>query len=128
MLEKLLTVDNVWLAIGFFGQALFMMRFVIQIIQSEKQKRSVIPVAFWFFSVGGALVLLSYAIYKRDPVFIAGQGLGLTIYARNIWFILLDHKNPNRKPENRMLALVDEMEGRGMVDPALAEMRQILAK
>ncbi len=128
MLEKMMTTENIWLGIGFLGQALFMMRFVVQIIQSEKEKRSVIPVAFWFFSIGGALVLLSYAIYKRDPVFIAGQGLGMIIYARNIWFLVLDRKNPDRKPENRLLALVEDMETRGVSDPALGEIRKILAK
>ena len=54
---------------------------------SEKLKKSVIPVAFWYFSVLGGVTLLAYAIHREDPVFIAGQGLGLLVYARNLWFI-----------------------------------------
>lgn len=76
-----------WLVIGFLGQALFSMRFLIQWWQSERQRRSVIPVAFWFFSLGGSVILLSYAIYRQDPVFIAGQAGGLIIYSRNLYFI-----------------------------------------
>jgi lipid-A-disaccharide synthase-like uncharacterized protein len=65
-----------------------MMRFVVQWIASERARRSVIPIAFWFFSLGGGTLLLAYAIHRRDPVFIAGQGLGLFIYGRNLWLIL----------------------------------------
>ena len=54
---------------------------------------STIPVAFWYFSIGGAVILLSYAIYRRDPVFTLGQSLGLMIYARNLWFIHLENKD-----------------------------------
>jgi len=78
---------TLWIIIGFAGQALFTMRFVVQWIASEKAKRSLVPVAFWFFSVGGGLVLLAYAIHREDPVFIAGQAGGLIIYARNLWLI-----------------------------------------
>jgi lipid-A-disaccharide synthase-like uncharacterized protein len=78
---------SVWTAIGFLGQALFSMRFLIQWIQSERIKRSIVPEAFWYFSVAGGITLLAYAIYRQDPVFILGQALGLVIYARNIWLI-----------------------------------------
>ena len=78
---------TIWIIIGFAGQALFTMRFVVQWIASERAKRSLLPVAFWFFSVGGGLVLLAYAIHREDPVFIAGQAGGLVIYARNLWLI-----------------------------------------
>ena len=78
---------SVWTAIGFLGQALFSMRFLIQWIQSERIKRSIVPEAFWYFSVAGGVTLLAYAIYRQDPVFILGQALGLVIYARNIWLI-----------------------------------------
>jgi lipid-A-disaccharide synthase-like uncharacterized protein len=77
----------IWLIIGFTGQVLFSMRFLVQWLQSERMKRSVIPVAFWFFSIAGGLALLSYAIYRRDPVFILGQAGGLLIYTRNLYFI-----------------------------------------
>ncbi len=84
----------IWLVIGFTGQALFSMRFLIQWWASERQKRSVIPVAFWFFSLAGGVTLLSYAIYRQDPVFIVGQAGGLFIYSRNLYFIYL---NRNRQ-------------------------------
>ncbi len=81
------TTAHIWLVIGFLGQGLFFMRFLVQWIASERKKQSVIPTAFWYFSIGGGLVLLAYAIYKQDPVFIAGQGLGVFIYLRNLMFI-----------------------------------------
>lgn len=79
-----------WLVVGFIGQALFGMRFVIQWIISEKRGESVIPLPFWYFSIGGSLILLSYAIHKQDPVFILGQSLGSIIYIRNL--ILISRK------------------------------------
>ena len=75
------------LVLGFTGQALFFMRFLVQWISSEKQKKSVIPVAFWYFSIGGSTLLLAYAIIRRDPVFIVGQATGFLIYIRNLHFI-----------------------------------------
>ena len=85
--ENWITVDHVWLLIGFLGQGLFASRFLVQWLASERARRSVMPVNFWYFSLGGGVVLLAYAIYKMDPVFILGQALGLVIYARNIWLI-----------------------------------------
>ena len=79
--------EIVWYVIGFAGQALFFSRFLIQWIASERHKKSVIPNAFWLFSLAGGLTLLSYAIYRRDPVFIVGQTTGALIYCRNLWFI-----------------------------------------
>jgi lipid-A-disaccharide synthase-like uncharacterized protein len=76
-----------WLMLGFVGQALFSMRFLVQWIYSERRRRSVIPVAFWYFSIAGGLILLSYAVYRRDPVFIVGQAAGFFIYSRNIYLI-----------------------------------------
>jgi lipid-A-disaccharide synthase-like uncharacterized protein len=83
---------TIWLIIGFLGQGFFFMRFVVQWIASERARKSIIPGAFWFFSIGGGIVLLIYAIYRRDPVFIAGQALGLVIYSRNIFFILREKR------------------------------------
>jgi len=77
----------VWIVIGFVGQALFSMRFIVQWIASERLKRSIIPQAFWYFSHAGGVTLLAYAIHKQDPVFIAGQGLGLVVYIRNLYLI-----------------------------------------
>jgi lipid-A-disaccharide synthase-like uncharacterized protein len=81
---------NQWLIIGFVGQALFGARFIIQWIVSEKKGESTIPLAFWYCSIGGAVVLLTYAIYKQDPVFIVGQSLGSIVYIRNL--ILIDRR------------------------------------
>src|SRR3954470_2246690 len=79
--------NAVWVVIGFLGQAFFSARFLVQWLTSEKRKRSVVPVAFWFFSIGGGATLLAYAIHRRDPVFIVGQFTGLFIYARNLQLI-----------------------------------------
>jgi len=78
---------NVWLIVGFVGQFFFFMRFFIQWLASEKKKKSVIPVAFWYFSLGGSMLLLIYALYRKDPVFILGQSMGLFIYCRNLVLI-----------------------------------------
>jgi lipid-A-disaccharide synthase-like uncharacterized protein len=64
------------------------MRFVVQWIASERAGRSVVPTAFWIFSIGGGVLLLVYSLYRKDPVFIAGQGLGLFIYLRNLYFVM----------------------------------------
>ena len=79
--------EQFWLSVGFVGQAFFSMRFLIQWIASERRKESVIPIAFWFFSIGGGLTLLTYALHRRDPVFILGEGAGILIYARNLYLI-----------------------------------------
>ena len=83
---------DAWVLLGFVAQFFFTMRFVVQWIASERARKSVIPVAFWFFSIGGGALLLVYALYRRDPVFIAGQALGLVVYLRNIYFIILNGK------------------------------------
>jgi lipid-A-disaccharide synthase-like uncharacterized protein len=77
----------IWIIIGFTGQALFSARFIVQWLASERVKRSIIPTAFWYFSLAGGVTLLAYAIHKQDPVFIAGQGLGLIVYLRNLYLI-----------------------------------------
>lgn len=79
--------EQLMIIVGFAGQGLFAMRFILQWLSSEKQAKSVIPVAFWYFSIGGGSVLLLYAIWRQDPVIICGQGLGLFIYLRNLYFV-----------------------------------------
>ena len=79
---------DIGLLIGYFAQFLFAMRFVVQWIASERAGRSVVPMAFWFFSIGGGFMLLGYAIYRKDPVFIIGQAFGVFVYLRNLQFIL----------------------------------------
>jgi lipid-A-disaccharide synthase-like uncharacterized protein len=74
--------------IGYVAQILFAMRFVVQWIASERAGRSVIPNAFWFFSIGGGIMLLGYALYRKDPVFIIGQAFGVFVYLRNLQFVM----------------------------------------
>jgi lipid-A-disaccharide synthase-like uncharacterized protein len=85
---------NPWVLIGLFGQSLFMMRFLYQWIASERAKKSVMPEAFWYFSLGGGLIVFAYAMHQEDPVFILGQGLGVFIYLRNIYFIRRHKRAP----------------------------------
>jgi lipid-A-disaccharide synthase-like uncharacterized protein len=83
---------NGWVLLGFCAQAMFTIRFLVQWIASERAGRSVVPLGFWLFSVGGAILLLAYALYRRDPVFIAGQSFGIFIYLRNLYFVLRERK------------------------------------
>ena len=81
------TTETVWLIIGFLGQGLFFTRWLVQWFKSERDRESRIPVAFWYFSLVGGLITLSYAVYRRDPVFIAGQSIGTLVYLRNLMLI-----------------------------------------
>jgi lipid-A-disaccharide synthase-like uncharacterized protein len=83
--------------IGFAGQLLFTARFLVQWIASERAGRSVVPVAFWFFSLGGGLVLLAYSVYRGDPVFIVGQAMGTFIYLRNLMLITKERRISERR-------------------------------
>jgi lipid-A-disaccharide synthase-like uncharacterized protein len=74
--------------VGYMAQGLFSMRFVVQWIASERAGRSVVPMTFWVFSIGGGIMLLGYALYRRDPVFIIGQAFGVFVYLRNLQFVL----------------------------------------
>lgn len=78
---------HLWLLVGFAGQGLFTLRFLPQWIASERARESRVPIAFWWLSLAGGLVLFSYALHRRDPVFAVGQGTGLTIYIRNLMLI-----------------------------------------
>ena len=79
--------ETLWIAIGFAGQAMFTSRFLIQWLVSERRRESVIPLAFWWFSLLGGVTLLSYAVWRQDPVFIIGQATGLVVYSRNLVLI-----------------------------------------
>lgn len=81
------TTETVWIVIGFLGQGLFFGRWLIQWIVSERQAESRMPIAFWYLSLVGGLITLAYAIYRRDPVFIAGQSIGALVYVRNLMLI-----------------------------------------
>jgi lipid-A-disaccharide synthase-like uncharacterized protein len=87
-----LSSETLWLIIGFTGQVFFSARFLIQWLHSERHKRSLIPLAFWYFSVLGSLTLLTYAIYRQDPVFIVGQSAGLLIYTRNLQLLARERR------------------------------------
>ncbi|MBI1847154.1 MAG: lipid-A-disaccharide synthase N-terminal domain-containing protein [Candidatus Rokubacteria bacterium] len=88
-----MTAEQLWVSVGFLGQALFSARFLVQWIASERQKRSVVPLPFWFLSIGGGATLFAYALWRRDPVFILGQGAGLFVYARNL-YLIYQHPRP----------------------------------
>ena len=82
-----MTDTTIWIGVGLLGQLLFTSRFLVQWIASERRRESVVPVAFWWFSLAGGVTLLSYAIWRQDPVFILGQAAGLVVYARNLALI-----------------------------------------
>jgi lipid-A-disaccharide synthase-like uncharacterized protein len=85
--------EKAWLGVGFLAQLMFSMRFIVQWIASERARRSIVPETFWYFSMVGGAMLFAYAIYRLDPVFMLGQGMGLIIYSRNIYFIRTTHKS-----------------------------------
>ena len=76
-----------WIAIGFIGQTMFFGRFLVQWIVAERKRESIVPVSFWYLSIAGGLILLAYAVHRRDPVFIAGQSFGSIVYVRNLMLI-----------------------------------------
>ncbi len=94
-------VGYFWLAFGFAGQAMFTARFLVQWLKSEKEGRSVVPLAFWYLSLAGSTLLLIYACYRQDPVFMVGQSTGSFIYLRNLYLIQkekADRANPTASP------------------------------
>ena len=83
---------DAWVLLGFVAQGFFTMRFVVQWLASERARKSVIPLSFWLFSLGGGVLLFAYALYRRDPVFIVGQGFGVFVYLRNLHFVLRERR------------------------------------
>jgi lipid-A-disaccharide synthase-like uncharacterized protein len=81
------TTETIWIATGFLGQGLFFGRWIVQWLASERSAKSRVPVSFWYLSLVGGLITLAYAIYRRDPVFIAGQSVGAIVYVRNLMLI-----------------------------------------
>ena len=90
---------SIWLAVGFLGQVIFTARFVVQWIASERKHASVVPVAFWWLSLLGGTVLLSYAIFRRDPVIITGQAMGIFVYTRNLILVSTVRNRPHAHPQ-----------------------------
>jgi lipid-A-disaccharide synthase-like uncharacterized protein len=85
--------DTAWSGFGFLGQAIFGVRFLIQWLKSEQEGRSVIPIAFWYCSLGGALISLAYAVHMQAWPLALGQALPTPIYARNVWLIWREHRS-----------------------------------
>ena len=98
------TTEITWLVIGFLGQGVFFMRWVVQWIASEKHAESRVPIAFWYMSLIGGLITLAYAIYRKDPVFIAGQSIGAIVYLRNLMLI---------SRSNRITSAPEQAKGNG---------------
>ena len=86
-LVNLSQIEIIFLIIGFIGQGIFASRFIVQWLYSEKKGESVIPIAFWYLSIFGGISLLTYAIFRKDPVIIIGQSFGIIIYVRNLFLI-----------------------------------------
>ena len=82
-----MSTEHIWIAIGFLGQGVFFMRWVVQWLASERSAKSRVPIGFWYLSMIGGLITLAYAIYRKDPVFIAGQSIGSFVYLRNLMLI-----------------------------------------
>lgn len=91
-------MDKFWLGLGFMAQVIFGSRFLVQWIASERAGRSIIPEVFWILSLFGGLMLFSYAVWRKDPVFILGQSTGVFVYSRNLWFIHRDKGEGGKKP------------------------------
>jgi lipid-A-disaccharide synthase-like uncharacterized protein len=91
------TWENAWVLIGLLGQGIFMGRMVVQWWASERAGRSVVPVAFWYLSIGGSLITLAYAIYRKDPVFISSQLFGMIVYVRNLYLIFAERSAAGRE-------------------------------
>ena len=96
ILESFGTPEFWWIAFGFGAQAIFFLRFFVQWVASERSKKSVMPNAFWYLSLLGGLMLFTYAVHRRDPVFIVGQSTGSFIYIRNL--VLIYREKRSGKP------------------------------
>ena len=96
---------QIWMIIGFIGQTIFASRFLIQWIVSERASKSIIPNIFWWISILGSFVLLSYAIHREDPVFIVGQSVGFLIYSRNLYLIKKEKTRKNKNDPSKIMKL-----------------------
>ncbi len=90
-------MSKLWLGLGFFAQLMFSARFLVQWLASEKAGKSIMPLLFWHLSIAGSLLLLAYSIYRKDPVFILGQSMGIFIYSRNLYLIRREKKTALQK-------------------------------
>ncbi len=95
----MITTDTIWIATGFLGQGLFFGRWIVQWLASERSASSKVPISFWYLSLVGGLITLAYAIYRKDPVFIAGQSIGAVVYVRNLMLIYRPNQAPSAKSD-----------------------------
>jgi lipid-A-disaccharide synthase-like uncharacterized protein len=108
----MIMTERIWIGIGLAGQLLFTARFLAQWIASERKRDSVVPVAFWWLSLAGGMTLLSYAIYRRDMVFILGQSMGVFIYVRNLMLVEKARRRAARRAA-RAVAAEESWKGSG---------------
>jgi lipid-A-disaccharide synthase-like uncharacterized protein len=90
-------MTKIWLALGLFAQLMFTARFLVQWLASERAGKSIVPLMFWYLSIGGSVLLLVYSIHRKDPVFILGQSMGILIYTRNLYLIRREKKTALQK-------------------------------
>ena len=90
-------MNKLWLGLGFFAQLMFSARFLVQWLASERAGKSIVPLLFWYLSIGGSVLLLAYSIHRKDPVFILGQSMGLFIYTRNLYLIRREKKTARQE-------------------------------
>ncbi|MEW4571392.1 lipid-A-disaccharide synthase N-terminal domain-containing protein [Tautonia sp. JC769] len=115
------STDAIWLGVGFAGQLAFTSRFLVQWVASERRRDSVVPIAFWWFSLAGGLTLLSYAIHKKDPVIVVGQAVGVLIYTRNLYLIAQARRDRRSNPSPSSSAASDPSRSAGGVRAHAAE-------
>ncbi len=101
-----MTAEQLWVGFGLLGQLLFTGRFLVQWLASERHGKSVIPISFWYLSLSGATVLMTYAIYRQDPVFIIGQSTGFLIYIRNLQLIRKPKSTSEQRPESETVITI----------------------
>ncbi len=90
-------MTKIWLGLGLFAQLMFSARFLVQWLASERAGKSIVPLLFWYLSIGGSVLLLVYSIHRKDPVFILGQSMGIFIYTRNLYLIRREKKTALQK-------------------------------
>jgi lipid-A-disaccharide synthase-like uncharacterized protein len=112
------TESTVWLAIGFAGQAIFTARFAVQWVASERSRNSVVPNAFWWLSLLGGIVLLAYAWYRRDPVIMLGQSLGIVVYTRNLELVRKARRRAERDERRSVQPEPDSMASQSVREAA----------
>jgi lipid-A-disaccharide synthase-like uncharacterized protein len=107
-LSRLLAHIDAWFVLGVVGQVMFSGRFLVQWLVSEKHAKSIVPVAFWYFSIAGGICLMIYGLKRAEPIIILGQSFGLIVYARNLYFIRKEKRDAKTETIPKMVADVAE--------------------